>query len=126
MTFETFVLNFNSLSGQLRSADVPPPSRKDEQIDFLTALVGQSSQGRTPTLPRDKRDKMAILLWNAGLSQGRVPICPGEGSRLSQGRFLFVLDTVPPKMFMFIGFFLPDLHLRLEPPCPQNGKRTYI
>ena len=40
------------------------------------------------------------------MSQGRVPICPGEGSRLSQGRFLFVPDTVPPKMFMFIGFFL--------------------
>ena len=31
---------------------------------FLTALAGQSSQGRTPTRPRDKRDKMAILLWN--------------------------------------------------------------
>ena len=31
---------------------------------FLTALVGQSSQGRTPTRPRDKRDKMAIVLWN--------------------------------------------------------------
>ena len=40
------------------------------------------------------------------MSQGWVPICPGEGSRLSQGRFLFVLDTVLPKMFMFIGFFL--------------------
>ena len=25
---------------------------------------------------------------------------------MSQGRFLFVPDTVPPKMFMFIGFFL--------------------
>ena len=31
---------------------------------FLTALAGQSSRGRTPTRPRDKRDKMAILLWN--------------------------------------------------------------
>ena len=36
------------------------------------------------------------------------PVCPREGSHLSQGRFLFVPDTVPPKMFMFIGFFLPD------------------
>ena len=25
---------------------------------------------------------------------------------MSQGRFLFVPETVPPKMFMFIGFFL--------------------
>ena len=25
---------------------------------------------------------------------------------MSQGRFLFVPDTVPPKMFMFIGFSL--------------------
>ena len=41
----------------------------------------------------------------ASLSQGQVPICPESESRLSQGRFLFVPDTVPPKMFMFIGFF---------------------
>ena len=79
---------------------------------FLTALGGQSSQGRTPTRPRDKRDKMAILLWNSTekgqfvpvtgpiLSRGGVPFVPGT--------VLFVPDTVPPKMFMFIGFFLPD------------------
>ena len=42
----------------------------------------------------------------AGLSQGRVPICPRKGSRLSQEQFLFVLNTIPPKMFMFIGFVL--------------------
>ena len=41
----------------------------------------------------------------AGVSQGRVPLCPGERSHLSQGRFVFVPDTVPPKMFMFIVFF---------------------
>ena len=40
-----------------------PINRKHINI-FLTALAGQSSQGRTPTRPRDKRDKMAILLWN--------------------------------------------------------------
>ena len=33
-------------------------------------------------------------------------VVPREGSRLSQKRFLFVPDTVPAKMFMFIGFFL--------------------
>ena len=40
-----------------------PINRKHINI-FLTAFVGQSSQGQTPTRPRDKRDKMAILLWN--------------------------------------------------------------
>ena len=47
------------------------------------------------------------------------PVCPRDGSqfvlregpRLSQGRFLFVPETVPPKMFMFIGFF----------SCPIKG-----
>ena len=40
-----------------------PINRKHINI-FLTVLVGQSSQGRTPTRRRDKPDKMAILLWN--------------------------------------------------------------
>ena len=40
-----------------------PINRKHINI-FRTALVGQLSQGRTSTRPRDKRDKMAILLWN--------------------------------------------------------------
>ena len=40
-----------------------PINRKHINI-FLTAPVGQSSQGRTSTRPRDKRDKMAVLLWN--------------------------------------------------------------
>ena len=38
-----------------------PINRKHINI-FLTALEGESSQRRTPTRPRDKRDKMAILL----------------------------------------------------------------
>ena len=93
-----------------------PINRKHINI-LLTALVGQSSQGRTPTRPRDKRDKMAILLWNS-TEKGRF--VPGTGpilsrgglSHLSQGRFLFVPDTVPPKMFMFIGFFLARVKYR--------------
>ena len=40
-----------------------PINRKHINI-FLTALAGRSSQGRTPTRPRDKRDNMAIFLWN--------------------------------------------------------------
>ena len=41
-----------------------PINRKHINI-LVTALVGQSSQGRTPTRPRDKRDELAILLWNS-------------------------------------------------------------
>ena len=79
---------------------------------FLTALVGQSSQGRTPTRPRDKQDKMAILLWNLPW-KGRF--VPGTGPILSRGGVPFVPgtvpvpETVPPKMFMFIGIFLARL-----------------
>ena len=69
-----------------------PIKRKHINI-FLRALVGQSSQGRSPTCPRDKRDKMAILLWNStekgrfvpetgpNLSRGGVPFVPGTPSR---------------------------------------------
>ena len=94
-----------------------PINRKHINI-FLTALVGQSFQGRTPHLSQAKQDKMAIYCGikqrKAGLSQGRVPFCPGEGSHLSQGRFPFVPDTVPPKMFMLIGFFLPECLLSTQ------------
>ena len=72
---------------------------------FLTALVGQSSQGRIPPVPGTNGTKWqfscGIKQKTAGLSQRQVPICP-DGSRL--GRFLFVPDTIPPKRFMFIGF----------------------
>ena len=36
---------------------------------------------------------------------------------MSQGRFLFVPDTVPPKMFMFIGFVLPNQRAASKMPC---------
>ena len=60
---------------------------------FPTALVGQSSQGRIPTRPRDKRDKMAVLLWNS-TEKGRF--VPGTGPNLSQGGVPFVPGTVWP------------------------------
>ena len=70
-----------------------PINRKHINI-FLTALVGQSSQGRTPTRPRDKRDKIALTVEfnrkKARLSRGRSrfvpgrgPVCPRDGSCLS-------------------------------------------
>ena len=89
-------------TSQLRAKK--PINRKHINI-FPTALVGQSSHGRTPPVPgtngTEWRFYCGINQRKAGLSQGRVPFCPGEGSHLSQGRFLFVPDTVPPKMFMF-------------------------
>ena len=59
---------------------------------FMTALAGQSSQGRTPIHPRDKRDKMAFLLWNS-TDKGRF--VPGTGHNLSRGGVPFVPGTVP-------------------------------
>ena len=73
------------------------------RADFRVATNPHPSPGTNGT---KWRFYCEIKQHKAGLSQGRVPICPGEGSHLSQGRFLFVPDTVPPKMFMFIGLFL--------------------
>ena len=51
-------------------------------ILFLMALVGQSSQGRTPPAPGTNGTKWRfdcrIKHNKASLSQGRVPICPGH------------------------------------------------
>ena len=87
-------------------------SRKHINI-FLTALVGQSSQGRTPTRPRDKRDKMAILLWNS-TEKGRF--VPGTGPILSRGGVPFVPWTVPvcpghrpaENVYVYRFFFFPE------------------
>ena len=46
------------------------------------------------------------------LSKGRVPF-------LSQGRFWFVLDTVPDKVFLLIVFGPNFIH-RHPPPTPEN------
>ena len=79
-------------------------------VYVCVALVGQSSQGRTPPIPGTNGTKWrfycGIRQRTEGLSQGRAPIRPREGSCLSQGQFLFVPDTVPPKMFMFIANYL--------------------
>ena len=79
----------------------------------MTALVGQLSQGRTPTRPRDKRDKMAILLWNS-TEKGRF--IPGTGPILSRGGAPFVPGTVPvcpgdrpaENVYVYWLSFLPD------------------
>ena len=68
---------------------------------FLTALAGQSSQGRTGTLPRYKRDKMpiycVIVQKTAGLSQGRIPFVPGTVPVCAEHR--------PAQNFMLFGLF---------------------
>ena len=89
---------------------VCPPKRRPfahyRINNFLTSFAGQLSQRRTPPVPGKNGTKLPmynIIKQNtAGLSQGRSQFVPQTGSRLSQGRVPFVLDTVPPKMFMFI------------------------
>ena len=54
--------------------------------------------------------KMAIRLWNL-TENGRFvpgtgpPVCPRDGPRLSHGQFLFVPNTVQPKMFSHFQAF---------------------
>ena len=86
-----------------------PINRKHINI-FLTALVGQSSLGTKNPHPFQGQTGQNGD-FTVELNRKR-PVCPGEGSRLSQGRFVFVPDTVPPKMFMFIGFFLARVGTR--------------
>ena len=94
--------------GRKRKENNKQKSSKHMNI-FLTALADSPPREEPPPVPGTNGTKWrfycGIRQKTAGLSQGRVPICPREGSRLSQGWFLFVPDTVPPKMFMFIGFF---------------------
>ena len=97
----------------------PISGQKKKQINtrhtniFLMALAGQSSQGQAPTYSRDKRDKMAIYCGiqqkKAGLSQGRVPVCPRDGSWDFPGTGP-VLSRTPsrPKCLCLLVFFLPE------------------
>ena len=85
---------------------------------FRRPLWGNRPRDEPPPVPGTNGTKWrfycGIQQKKAGLSQERVPICPGEGSRLSQGRFLFVPDTVLHKLFMFIGFFSCPIHFLLH------------
>ena len=81
---------------------------------FLKGLAGQSSRGQTGTRPRDKRDKMSILLWNS-TENGRF--VPAMGPNMSQGWVAFVPGTVrypvrpehrPAQTIIFLFVFLPD------------------
>ena len=78
------------LSEQIMNGGEKKPINRKHINIFLTALAGQSSQGRTPTCPRDKRDKMVILLWNS-TEKGRF--VPGTGPILSRGGVPFVPGT---------------------------------
>ena len=95
---------------------------KFSQAPFARAPFGECRDNRPrdepPPVPGTNGTKWrfycGIKQRKAGLSQGRVAVCPEEGSHLSEGQFLFVPDTVPPKMFMFIGF-----------SCPNKKERWY-
>ena len=74
---------------------------------FLTSFVEQSSLGRDP--PQGQTGQNGDLTveldrQQPGLSHGRVPVCPhGRVPVCPRDGSQFVLDIVPPKMFMFIG-----------------------
>ena len=84
---------------------------------FLLLVTNRSFQGRTPTRPRDKRDKMPILLWNS-TENGRFVL--GTGPSLSQGQVLFVPGTVPvcpehrPAQNVYVYCFSCPRHERLK------------
>ena len=70
---------------------------------FQTALAGQPGP-----VPRTNETKWRFYFGTkqktAGLSQGRIPVYPRDRSSLPQGQFLFIPNTVPPKMFMICFF----------------------
>ena len=80
---------------------------------FSDGPCGTIVPGTNPTRPRDRWDKMAMLLWNS-TENGRF--VPGTGPNLSQGGVPFVPGTVsvcpghrPAQLIYIIGFFLPEL-----------------
>ena len=79
--------------------------------------------GTNPTCPRDKREKMGIYCGinpkKASLSQGRVPICPGEGSRLSHGSYLSRTPSRPKCLCLWV--FLARLR-GVWPPFLEIGR----
>ena len=117
--FDFFVLLVGSLVAPPLDPPLPPLLREKKPINrkhiniFWRLLWDNRPRDEPPPVPGTNGTKWrfycGIKQRKAGLSQGRVPSCPGEGSRLSQGRFLFVPDTIPTKMFMFIGVFLVRL-----------------
>ena len=92
---------------------------------FLTALAGQSSRGRTPTCPRDKRDKQNgdfTVEFNRErpvcprdgfhFVPGRGPICPRDGSCLSRS---------PAENVYVYWFFLARLFSKAANPPNRRG-----
>ena len=91
-----------------------PINRKHINI-FLTALVGQSSQGQTPTRPRDKplrngnfnvefnRKRPVCPRGGSEFVAGRGPVCPRDSSCLSR-------RPSGPKCLCLLVFF----HARLK------------
>ena len=66
---------------------------------FRTPLAGQPSHGRTPPVPGTNGTKWQFYC----VIKQKRPVCPRDDLGLpclSQGRFLFVLNTVPPEMFI--------------------------
>ena len=84
-------------------------NKKHKHINiFVTAL--RDDRPRTNHTPSQGQNGDVTVEFNR-----KWRVCPRDAScfsrdgiRLWLGRVLFVLNTVPPKLFMFIGFFLPE------------------
>ena len=80
----------------------------------MTIVPGTSqdqSQGQT-----EQNGDFAVEL-------NRGPSLPRDGPHLPEGRFLIVPSIVPPKMCMFIGFFLARLN---SPDSRGNGRNLFF
>ena len=128
------VIEINSSQKKCLGSEKKKPINRKHMNIFLTALVGQSSQGRTPARPRDKRDKIAILLWNS-TEKGRF--VPGTGPNLFRGGVPCVPGTVPvcpghrpaQNVYVYWFCFLPEclsvmiLDITVTQPKSSYSKR---
>ena len=91
-------LKFSSEIENFKRAAHQTPNKQKTHKHFSNGPCGTIGQNGDFTVELDRKRPVC--------PRDRSQFVPREGSCLSQGRFLIVPDTVPPKMFMFIGFFL--------------------
>ena len=80
------------------------------QIFFWRPLRDNRPRDEPPPIPGTNGTKWWFYCWikqkNAGLSQARLPICPGQGSHLSLGRFLFVPECHCPAQNVYVYWLI--------------------
>ena len=115
-TLEIYTILFEIIAFLIRKPFLGAKKKTNKQKThkhFSDGPRGTIVPGRTPTRPRDKRDKMAILLWN---SKKERPVCPRDGSHFVPGRGPICprdgscLSRTPSrrKCLCLLVFFLPE------------------